>query len=53
MKKQEKAARSFDYQCKKASRCRHEKYMISCNCCSEHETCEIQKAVNLAHKNMY
>lgn len=41
---QEKARKSFDYQCKKASKCRHEKYIQSCNVCVLLETCNIKKA---------
>ena len=47
-----KAAKSFNYQCNKASKCRHEKYEISCMACLEEKTCEIQKAVKLVHSKM-
>ena len=51
-KTQEKAARSFSYQCRRASKCRHEKYHISCASCPERGTCEIQKALELARSKM-
>ena len=35
MTKQEKARKSFNYQCNKASKCRRDKYMISCNISAE------------------
>ena len=41
-KTQEKARRSFDYACKQASKCRHEKYHVSCCSCPEEKTCYIQ-----------
>lgn len=44
----EKARKSFDYQCKQASNCRHEKYMASCNCCPLQDTCDIQKKIETA-----
>jgi hypothetical protein len=50
--KQLKAAKSFNYQCNKASKCRHEKFQISCNSCPEKEGCDIRKAVLLAHSKM-
>ena len=53
MKTTEKARRSFDYQCKAASRCRHDKYMRSCAMCSEEKTCEIQAAIERARLKMY
>jgi len=51
-KKAEKAMRSFDYACKQASRCRHEKYMVSCYSCPSESTCEIQKRIETHRKNM-
>lgn len=51
-KKQEKARRSFEYQVKQASKCRHEKYMVSCFSCSESDTCEIQKLLKKAEGEM-
>jgi hypothetical protein len=47
-----KAAKSFNYQVNKASKCRHEKYQVSCNLCPEKEDCNIRKAVLLAHSKM-
>lgn len=46
MTKLEKANRSFNYACKQASKCRHEKYQVSCFGCPEIGTCEIQERVN-------
>lgn len=37
-----KARKSFDYQCKRASKCRHECYEISCNNCPTEKHCDIQ-----------
>ena len=51
-KTQEKARKSFDYQCNKASKCRHEKYQVSCMSCPEKEGCEICEAVKLAQSKM-
>lgn len=51
-KAQEKAKRSFSYQVKRASRCRHEKYHISCYACTELETCDIQKLLKEAQQKM-
>jgi hypothetical protein len=48
-----KARRSFEYQLKKASRCRHDKYQVSCNSCPEREECEIQSSVYNARKKLY
>ena len=50
--KQEKARKSFNYQCNKASKCRHDKYMISCNSCPQHDSCEIQKNIDKHFNNM-
>jgi hypothetical protein len=47
-----KAAKSFNYQANKASKCRHEKYQISCMSCPEREDCEIRKAVLTARLKM-
>ena len=52
MKTNEKARRSFDYQCKQASKCRHEKYQISCYSCPSEKTCEIQAAIERARLKM-
>lgn len=52
MKTTEKARRSFDYQCKQASKCRHEKYQASCFSCIQYENCEIQKAIEKARLKM-
>lgn len=50
--KQEKARKSFNYQCNKASKCRHDKYMISCNSCPQHDNCDIQKNIDKHFNNM-
>lgn len=51
--KQAKARASFNYQCNKASKCRHERYHISCYSCIQYEKCEIQKAIEKARAKMY
>ena len=53
MTKQEKASKSFNYQCKKAEKCRHDKYMISCNLCPQHDNCDIQKNIDKHFNSMY
>lgn len=52
MTKQERARRSFDYQCKQASKCRHEKYQKSCWSCKDEITCDIQQRIEKARKEM-
>lgn len=52
MNKIEKARRSFNYQCRKASKCRHERYCISCFSCTEEKNCDIQAAIERARENM-
>jgi hypothetical protein len=47
-KTQQKAQKSFDYQCKRASKCRHDKYMESCHSCPEEPTCDIQLKIKTA-----
>ena len=49
---QEKARRSFNYACKQASKCRHEKYHVSCYACSEKPTCDIQERIERARLKM-
>ena len=51
--KQAKARASFNYQCNKASKCRHKNYMVSCFSCIQYENCEIQKAIEKARAKMY
>jgi len=53
MKTQEKARRSFDYACKQASKCRHERYQVSCYSCPELKTCDIQERIERARAKMY
>jgi hypothetical protein len=52
-KTQIKARKSFDYQCNKASKCRHERFKESCFICPFEKTCEIQKAIETARSKMY
>jgi hypothetical protein len=52
-KSQEKAQKSFNYACKQASKCRHEKYMVSCFSCAGMKTCYIQERIAQAEKKMY
>ena len=51
-KTQIKAERSFNYACRQASNCRHEKYQISCFVCPELKTCDIQKRIETAMEKM-
>ena len=51
-KTQEKARKSFDYACKQASKCRHEKYMISCCDCPDEKICDIQRRIKTARGKM-
>jgi hypothetical protein len=51
-KKLEKARKSFDSACGAASRCRHEKYQVSCASCGERESCDIQVRVGKAKATM-
>ena len=53
MKTIEKARKSFDYQCRKASRCRHAKYYVSCYICPDEKNCRIQAAIERARAKMY
>jgi hypothetical protein len=43
---QEVARKRFERACKDASKCRHEKYIISCYSCPMESICEIQKRIN-------
>lgn len=47
-----KVQKSFDYQCKLASKCRHEKYQISCLSCPDLDNCNIQKLIQKAKSKM-
>lgn len=47
-----KARKSFEYAVKQASKCRHEKYQVSCNSCSELKNCDIQNRIEKARKKM-
>jgi predicted ATP-dependent serine protease len=47
-----KAAKSFNYACRQASNCRHDKYQGSCFACSLFQTCDIQKRIETARKKM-
>ncbi len=51
-KTQEKALRSFNYQCRRASKCRHEIYQMSCSACKHLYKCEIQQKIELARSKM-
>jgi hypothetical protein len=53
MNTKEKFRKSFDYQCKKASKCRHEKCQVSCFSCPDEKNCVIQQAIENARKKMY
>ena len=48
MKKQEKARKSFEYAVKQASKCRHERYIISCFACKDKPDCDIQDRIKRA-----
>ena len=41
----EKARKAFDYACRQASKCRHERCVASCNSCKEKPGCDIQERV--------
>ena len=47
-----KARRSFNYACKQASKCRHERYQVSCASCPEKETCDIQLRIEITGSKM-
>ena len=47
-----KAAKSFNYACRQASNCRHDKYQESCFSCPLFQTCDIQKRIETARKKM-
>ena len=49
----DKARKSFNFQCKMASNCRHDKYQVSCNSCESKPNCEIQKAIETARAKMH
>lgn len=49
-KKQMAAYKTFERYCKKASKCRHEKYQVSCMACPERKGCEIQQVVDSSYK---
>lgn len=51
--KTNKYRKSFEFQCKKASKCRHEKYQQSCFSCPNYKECTIQKAIEKARAKMY
>ncbi len=51
-KTQIKARKSFNYQCRMASNCRHENYHVSCNGCSMLKGCDIQKKIETARLKM-
>jgi len=52
MTNQQKAKRSFNYAAKQASKCRHEKYIVSCFSCSEKNECGIQERIERAKIKM-
>jgi hypothetical protein len=52
-KTQIKARKSFDNACKQASKCRHEKYIVSCNSCPTKNGCDIQERIEKARSKMY
>jgi hypothetical protein len=52
MNTQEKARKSFNFACKQASNCRHDKYQVSCNSCPELSGCDIQERLKKAKNKM-
>lgn len=38
--------KKMDYWAKKASKCRRDRYVPSCHCCLDENTCNIQKKYN-------
>lgn len=45
---QNKARKSFNYACKQASKCRHERCQVSCYSCDLKENCDIQERIEKA-----
>ena len=52
MKATEKARKSFEHQCRLASKCRHERYQASCGICPSFKKCAIQCAIEEARSKM-
>lgn len=52
-KTQEKARRSFDYACRQASNCRHDRCQVSCESCPIKKECDIQDRIERARAKMY
>jgi hypothetical protein len=52
MTKEQKARNSFNYACKQAGKCRHERYQISCFSCPLYSTCDIQARLEKARLKM-
>lgn len=50
---EDKARRSFNYQCKRASKCRHESYQVSCNVCPTYKHCDIQAKIDWGYKILH
>lgn len=48
----DKARKSFNYACKQASKCRHERYIVNCSNCSDKSTCDIQARIEKARGNL-
>ena len=46
--KLERLKKSMDYAAKQASKCRHERYQVSCLSCKDEKTCDIQLRFNKA-----
>lgn len=45
-KQEIKARKSFNYQCRRASKCRKEEKITSCFSCDNVKDCEIQEKIN-------
>ena len=52
-KTQIKAYKSFDYACRQASKCRHERFTINCSNCPDYSTCDIQARIKKARKIVF
>ena len=52
MKTTERASRSFEYQCKKALKCRNDRCQPTCYGCKFFESCEILRSIDRAKSTM-
>lgn len=50
--KEDRLRISYNFHCKKASKCRHEIHQVSCFSCSYEPTCEIQAKVKSVKQSL-